>query len=107
MLSNGKGKIFDVIRSNCRIQRNLSRVGNSALDGGSRSCQRRSQKRAAASALPSLKISVTGAYRALSRFQFVPIHGDAHGAAGFAPFGAGVPEDPVESLRFGLALHGL
>jgi hypothetical protein len=35
----------------------------------------------------------------LAGLQLVAVHGDAHGAAGLAPFGAGGHEDLVEALR--------
>ena len=37
--------------------------------------------------------------------ELVAVHGDAHRAAGLAPFGTGGPEHLVEPLALGLALH--
>ena len=49
-----------------------------------------------------LRLEVRGA--ALARLQPVVVHGEAHRAAGLAPFEAGVEEDVVEALGLGLRL---
>src|SRR4051812_20390826 len=80
-------------------------VGHFAHDGGGHRGGGRGQERAAALALTTLEVTVGGADRVLAGRELVAVHGDAHGAAGFAPFGAGIGKDPVETLGLGLALH--
>src|SRR6476661_4450868 len=60
---------------------------------------------AAAFALATFEVAIAGAGAALARFELVGVHGQAHAAAGFAPFKAGFLEDAVESLGFGVAFH--
>ena len=67
--------------------------------------QRRGEERPAALALAALEVPVRGADRVLAGRQLVAVHRDAHRAAGLAPLGAGRPEDRVEPLALGLALH--
>src|SRR5258708_40202972 len=57
------------------------------------------------SALPSLEISVRGAGTALPRRDPVRIHSQAHRAARFAPFEAGLEQDTIETFLLGLSLH--
>ena len=77
-------------------------VGDLAGDGGRGGRQRRDQERAAALALPSFEVAVAGADGVLAGLELIAVHGDAHRAAGFAPLGAGVAEDVVETFRLRL-----
>src|SRR5262249_23771645 len=61
--------------------------------------------RAALVALPALEIAVRGRGAALPGRELVRVHGETHGAAGLAPFEAGLDEDLVEALGLGLFLH--
>ena len=72
-------------------------------DGGGG--QRRGEERPPALALAALEVAVRGRDRVLAGRQLVAVHGDAHRAAGLAPFGAGRPEDVGEALVLGLLLH--
>src|ERR1700687_6284430 len=65
------------------------------------------QMRAAALALTALEIAIRGAGAALTRRQYVLVHGDAHAASGFAPLESRVAENLVESFLFGLGLDDL
>src|SRR3954462_1300611 len=55
---------------------------------------------AAAFALPAFEVAVAGAGAALAGFELVGVHGQAHAAAGFAPFEPGFFEDAIEAFRF-------
>ena len=70
-----------------------ARIGDFSGNRGSGSRQGAGQQRPAAFALPAFKITVAGADGILPGFNLVAIHGDAHAAARFAPFGAGFLED--------------
>src|SRR5690606_28194104 len=74
-------------------------------DGRGSRHRRTDQVRASAGALPALEVAVRGRRTALARLEPVGIHCQAHRAARFAPFEAGVAEDPVEPLGLGLLLH--
>ena len=57
---------------------------------------------APALALTAFKVAVGGGRAALARLQAVGVHGQAHAAAGLAPFKAGGLEDLVQALALGL-----
>ena len=83
---------------------NVARVGDDAGNGGGGGGKRAGQEGAAALALPAFEVAVAGADGILARLKLVAVHGDAHAAAGLAPFGAGFREDLVQTFGFGLAL---
>src|ERR1039458_1799854 len=83
------------------------RVRNDARDGGGGRGQRACQERPSALALTSFKVAVGSRDAVLAGLQLVSIHSDTHGAAGLAPLRAGLAEDPVQSLRLGLAFDRL
>src|SRR3954451_22271448 len=60
---------------------------------------------APAAALAALEVAVRGRGAALARLQDVRVHAQAHRAARGAPVEAGVAEDLVEALGFGLRRH--
>src|SRR5690606_7141182 len=66
-----------------------------------------SQDGAGALALTALEIAVGGRDGQLAGRDEISVHGDAHGAAGDAPFGAGGDEDLVQTFGLGVAAHGL
>src|SRR5712691_7230850 len=72
--------------------------------GGGGHC-RRHQVRAAARALPAFEIAVRCRSATLLRAELVGIHREAHGAAGLAPFEAGLDKDFVQPFRLGLLLY--
>jgi hypothetical protein len=49
--------------------------------------------------LASFEIAIAGRGAALSRFEFVGIHGQAHAAARFAPIESSLDEDAIQTLR--------
>src|SRR5689334_15792106 len=55
-------------------------------------------------ALPADEIAVGGGDAALAWRHRLVVHGEAHGAAGLAPFETGLPEDLVQAFGFGLPL---
>ena len=59
----------------------------------------RGEERARALALAPLEVAVAGGHDVLAGLRPVAVHGDAHGAAGLAPVGAGGLEDRVQALR--------
>src|SRR5947199_7926878 len=63
---------------------------------------------AATSALTAFEVAVAGGGAAFAFGELVAVHGDAHAAAGFAPFKAGLAEDVGHALFFGHAAdtHG-
>src|SRR5215472_18970469 len=61
---------------------------------------------ARARSLPPAEIAVGGGGAAFARRYHIAVDADAHGAAGFTPFEAGVAEDMVEPFLLGLALDG-
>src|SRR5690606_18784971 len=65
------------------------------------------QDGAGALALTTLEIAVGGRDGQLARRDEVSVHGDAHGAAGDAPFGARFGEDLVQTFGLGVAADGL
>src|SRR5262245_7393637 len=67
---------------------------------------RRHQMGARARPLPPAEIAVGGRGAAFARRHQIAVDADAHGAARFAPFEAGVAEDAVEPFLLGLALDG-
>jgi hypothetical protein len=62
------------------------------------------QMGAATSALAAFKVAVAGAGAALTGFQAVCIHGQAHAATRFAPLKACRHENLVQAFAFGLFL---
>src|ERR1700689_4140100 len=81
-------------------------IGEAAGDGGGGGHGRADEMGAAAAALAALEIGVGGRGAALARLELVGVHGEAHRAAGLAPFEARLEEDAVEPLLLGLVLHG-
>src|SRR5262245_37905893 len=65
----------------------------------------RDQVRAAPFSLSSFEISIAGGSTPLAWFELVRVHCQAHAATRFSPFEAGVTEDTIESLLFGLRLY--
>src|SRR5436190_15282697 len=63
------------------------------------------EERSTSLALPSLEVAIAGAHRAFPRRELVAVHGDAHRATCFAPFGARFLENTVEPFGFCLTLH--
>ena len=82
----------------------LANVGEVALDRGGSSHRGTHQMRAAAAALPALEVAVARRRAPLAFAEHVVIHAEAHRAARFAPFEAGVGEDPIEALALGVGL---
>src|SRR5262249_23215657 len=60
---------------------------------------------ASACALPAFKVAIAGGKAAPTRFEPVRVHAQAHGAAGLAPFEAGVGKDAVQAFLFCGVLH--
>src|SRR5258706_10240730 len=63
------------------------------------------EMRAAAAALPALRISIRCRRAALAGFEPVIVPRQAHRASGLAPFETGVAENPVQAFGFRLRLH--
>src|SRR3954452_634951 len=63
------------------------------------------EERPSALPLAAFEVPVRGADGVLAGCQLIAVHGNAHGAAGLTPLRAGGPEDLVEALPLGLALH--
>ena len=82
---------------------NGARIGDLAGDGGGGGGERAGQEGAPAFALAAFEVAVAGADRVLAGLELVAVHGDAHAAARFAPFGAGFFEDLVQTFGFRLA----
>ena len=59
--------------------------------------------RARARSLPAAEIAVGRRGAAFAGWHHIAIDADAHGAARFAPFEAGGPEDAIEPFLLGLA----
>src|SRR6476660_1229380 len=85
--------------------RETPHVGDGAGHCGCRSGEWTGEKCPTALPLTPLEVPITGAHRAFSRGELVAVHGDAHRAARFAPFGARFLEDAIQPFRFRLALH--
>ena len=56
-------------------------------------------------ALSTFEVAVAGGCAALTRFEFVGVHGQAHGATGLAPFETRGLENLVQALALGLRFH--
>ena len=76
-----------------------------ADDGGGGGNRGRHQMGAPTAALAAFEVAIARAGRPLAGAELVWVHGQAHGTAGLSPVEAGVAEDLVEPLRFGLGLH--
>src|SRR5580704_16136181 len=85
----------------------LPHISDGALDRRGRGHRRAGEMGARAGALAADEVAVGGRHAALARWHPLAIGGDAHRAAGLAPFEAGLAEHAVESLGFGFALHPL
>ncbi|MCY1455527.1 hypothetical protein D9M71_726650 [compost metagenome] len=55
-------------------------------------------------ALTSFKVTVGSGCTALARIKAVVVHAETHGAAGVAPFEAGIDEGAINSFGLGLPL---
>src|SRR5262249_16897724 len=85
----------------------LANIRNRTLDRRGGGHGRAGEVGAGAGTLATDEVAVGGRYAALPRRHALAVGGDAHRAAGFAPFEAGVLEDAIEPLGLGLALHAL
>src|SRR5690606_4168651 len=72
------------------LQRECPRVGKHASYRACRGGGGAGQDGACTLALAPLEIAVACGHRELPRRDEITVHGDAHGAAGQAPFGAGL-----------------
>ena len=61
--------------------------------------------RASAAALTAFEIAVGGRGATLAGLKLVGVHRQAHGAAWFAPFKAGVEKHLIQALLLCLFLH--
>ena len=77
-------------------------VGEPAGDGGGGGHGRADKVSPSAGSLAALEVAVARAGRPLTGLEPVGIHRQAHAAAGLAPLGARLGEDPVEPLGLGL-----
>src|ERR1043166_1986405 len=82
----------------------LAHVDEVAGNRGGGGHHRRDEVGAAAEPLAPLEIAVRGRGATLARHELVRIHGEAHGAAGLAPFETGLDENLVEPFRLRLIL---
>src|ERR1035437_8902902 len=82
-------------------------VGHHPRDGRRGGGERRGEEGPAPLPLAPLEVPVARRDGVLARRDLVTIHRDAHRAAGVAPFGPGLLEDPVEPLALGLPFHRL
>src|SRR5213594_207848 len=82
----------------------LARVGDRAGHGAGRRGEGARQEGSATGSLPPLEVAVAGADGVLPRTELVAVHGDAHRAAGLAPFPARLAEHAVQPLRLRLFL---
>ena len=57
--------------------------------------------------MATFEVAVAGGDAVFAGGELVAVHGDAHGAAGFAPIGTGVFEDAVEAFGLGLLFDKL
>ncbi len=76
-------------------------AGKGAGGGG----QRGGEEGSATFALPAFEVAVTGGDAVFAGAELIAIHGDAHGAAGFAVIAAGGAEDFGQAFGNSLALH--
>mmetsp|Transcript_21133 Transcript_21133/g.29051 ORF Transcript_21133/g.29051 Transcript_21133/m.29051 type:complete len:599 (+) Transcript_21133:398-2194(+) len=88
----------------CAQRRQLAHVRQLARDGRGGRHGRGHQVRAAAVALPALKVAVAGGGAALLRLELVRVHGQAHGAAGLTPVEARGQQHLVQPLGLRLLL---
>src|SRR4029453_16985323 len=77
------------------------------LDRRRRGHGRAGEMGARAGALPADEVAIGRRDAALARRHALAVGGDAHRAAGLAPFEAGLLEDAVEPFGLGLTLHAL
>src|SRR6188768_263212 len=101
--------IFVKLAMVCKFLKSNERayVGDFAGDGGGGCGGGGGEEGTPALALATLEVAVGGADRVLAGRELIAVHGDAHRAAGFTPFGACVGEDAVEAFGLGLAFHFL
>ena len=83
----------------------LADVSEVAGDGGGGGHGRADEVGASAGTLAALEVTITGAGGSLAGRELVGIHGQAHAASRLPPFGAGLEENAVEALGFGLVAH--
>ena len=83
----------------------VANIDKVAGDGGGGGHGGRNQVGAAPLALPAFEVAIAGRGTALARRELVGIHGQAHAAAGLAPFEAGLAKDPVKPFALGLSFH--
>src|SRR5665213_2621910 len=76
----------------------FARIGHTAAYRAGRRGQGTGEQGARARSLTALKVAVAGADGIFTLADQIAVHPQAHRAARFAPFGAGIDEHPVESL---------
>src|SRR5690348_670303 len=84
------------------LAQHLAHIGEAAGHGSRCSHRRAHKMRAHATSLAANEVAVRGRGNALARHADIAVDADTHGASGFAPLEAGVAEDLVQALRFGL-----
>jgi hypothetical protein len=77
----------------CQNMLHFPNIDEMASDGSSSSHGRTDQVSASASTLPTFEVAITGGGAALSLFELVPIHGDAHAASCLPPLKSRLPKD--------------
>ena len=87
-----------------RLSQEFARIGDAAAHGRGGRRGRAREQRARADALAAFEIAVARADAVLAVVDEVAVHAEAHRAAGFAPFGAGIDEHLREARALGFAL---
>src|SRR6266853_1696492 len=82
----------------------LARIGDPAAYRAGGCGERTCEQRARAAPLAALEVAVAGADGVLAASDHIAVHAETHGAARFAPLGAGLEKHAVEPFRFRLSL---
>src|SRR6266853_4633071 len=82
----------------------LARIGDPAAYRAGGCGERTSAQCARAAPLAALEVAVAGADGVLAASDHIAVHAETHGAARFAPLGAGLEKHAIEALSFRLSL---
>src|SRR4051794_26116523 len=104
IFATGRGAATPVSCVKGCISVELPNIGQPPGDGRGGGHRGGERVRAPAGSLAAFEVPVARAGAALARGELVGVHAEAHGAARLSPLEAGVDQDAVEPLPFGLLL---
>src|SRR5262249_16853001 len=83
----------------------LAGVGHPPAHGARGRSEWARKERTGAGSLTAFEVAIARADGVLATSDDIAIHAEAHGTAGFAPFGTGIEKHAVEAFCLGRTLH--